>query len=308
MTTTTAAQAARGDDLSAAAVLECDPPWEHRDKLGPRGARANYETMSTEAICQLELPRTADRHVLFLWRLANMPQDALNVCRAWEFEPLAEVVWEKLRPCQQCCGTGLVDVYEIHGARVLVPGADHRCPDCLGRRGIEVTDDDLGTYPAHLGMGTTVRNAHETCIIARPIGGRAPERLHADVRSYFAAPMLIDVDGLLRVCVCGHHEEEHGDGCNGQRRGEPCACEAFQLRRGALVHSAKPDQFYALVERIYPGPYVSMFSRRTRAKWRNAHSNQDRKLDEVAKIMRDVWPARTREERLAEARRAAAKR
>lgn len=281
MTTTTAAQAARGDDLSAAAVLECDPPWEHRDKLGPRGARANYETMSTEAICQLDLPRTADRHVLVLWRLANMPQDALTVCRAWEFEPVAEVVWEKLRPCQRCCATGLVDVYEIHGARVLVPGVDHRCPDCLGRRGVEVTDDDLGTFPAHLGMGTTVRNAHEVAIIARPIGGHAPERLHADVRSYFAAPMLIDVDALL--------PESEG-------------------RRGALVHSAKPDQFYALVERLYPGPYVSMFSRRTRPGWRNAHSNQDRKLDEVARIFRDVWPARTREERLAHARRAAAKR
>jgi len=41
-------------------------------------------------------------------------------------------------------------------------------------------------------------------------------------------------------------------------------------RRGATVgrrHSAKPDDFYALVERALPGPYVEMFARKRRAGW-----------------------------------------
>lgn len=281
MTTTTTAQAARGDDTPAA-VLVADPPWAPRDSLGERGAAANYETMSTDDLCTLELPPTAERHVLFLWKLASMPQDALNVCRAWCFEPVAEVVWRKLRPCQTCCATGRVDVHELHGVSVVVPGTDNRCPTCRGVGGEELLDEDIGAQvPSAFGMGRTVRAAHETAIIARPVNGRAPERLNSDVRSTFAAPMLIDVDALL--------PESEG-------------------RRGALVHSAKPDAFFRLVERLYPGPHVELFSRRTRAGWRTAYSDQDGKMDRVAKIMRDVWPARTREERLAKARRKAERR
>lgn len=269
-------------DLEPAAVLVADCPWQHADQLpGERGASYQYETMPTDDICQLDLPPLAERSVLFLWRLASMPQDALTVCRAWCFEPVAEVVWRKLRPCQTCCATGRVDAFEIHGVRVLVPGTDNRCPTCRGVGGEELLDEDIGALvPSSFGMGRTVRNVHEVCIIARPVGGRAPERLNADVRSEFAAPMLIDVDALL----------------------------PDSTRRGDLVHSAKPDAFYKLAERLYPGPRVEMFSRRSRAGWSTAHSNQDGKMDRVAEIMRDVWPARTREERLAKARRKAERR
>ena len=32
-------------------------------------------------------------------------------------------------------------------------------------------------------------------------------------------------------------------------------------------HSEKPDEFFALVERCSPGPYLEMFSRKPRAGW-----------------------------------------
>lgn len=32
-------------------------------------------------------------------------------------------------------------------------------------------------------------------------------------------------------------------------------------------HSAKPEEFYALVERVSPGPYLEMFARRSRPGW-----------------------------------------
>lgn len=284
-------------DTPPAAVLSVDPPWEHEDELGRRGARAKYSTMSTEEICMMDRPPLAKRHVLVLWKLANMPQDALNVCRAWMTEPLAEIVWEKLRPCQVCAATGLVDRYLIDDQPELyVPGTMNRCPACFGKRGRELTDKELGTFPAFMGLGRTVRSAHETAIIARPIDGRAPERLHLDVRSYFAAPMLIDIDGDLP-------ESRLPDGrrsCAACRPGKPCS-DAHARRRGALVHSAKPDEFYAMLERLYPGPHVELFGRRSRAGW-HVIGDQDRKLDEVVRKMRDVWPERVREKRLARAR------
>jgi N6-adenosine-specific RNA methylase IME4 len=264
------------DDPDLPSVLLADPPWQHDDTLGDRGALAHYRTMPTKDICALPLPKMAARRVLCMWKLANMPQDALDVVRAWGFLPLAEVVWEKLRPCSTCCATGRVDVHRFGDADpVFVPGTDNRCPACRGRRGEEIQDEDIGTVPGWMGLGTTVRNAHETLIIARPIDGQAPPRVNLDVRSYFAAPMLLDVDGIL--------PESNG-------------------RRGTLVHSAKPDEVYRLIERLYPGPFVEMFGRRPRVGWRLEHSDEDRKLVEVVRIMREDWPRRTREELLAKAR------
>ena len=37
--------------------------------------------------------------------------------------------------------------------------------------------------------------------------------------------------------------------------------------RGKPRHSAKPEEFYALVEQVSPGPYLDMFARRTRIGW-----------------------------------------
>lgn len=248
-----------------AVVVAIDPPWQPRDQLpGERGAAHKYATMSTDELCALVLPPRAECNVLFLWRLASMVRDALRVLDAWGYLDCSELVWNKLRPCRECCATGAVDVFRFGDDRVVVPGTDRACVECNGTGG-----------SPYMGLGHYVRGAHEVAIIARPKRGRAPERLDLGVPSSFAAPMLIDVDGLLG-----------GD-------------------RGALVHSAKPGRFFDIVAALYPGPRVEMFSRRTRAGWTSTHSDEADKLDEVARVMREVWPRREREERLARARRRA---
>ena len=37
--------------------------------------------------------------------------------------------------------------------------------------------------------------------------------------------------------------------------------------RGKPQHSAKPEEFYAMVEQVSPGPYLDMFARRPRLGW-----------------------------------------
>ncbi len=221
--------------------------------------------MTTREICELELPPRAERHVLFLWRLASMTRDADKVLHAWGYVPCAEVVWNKLRPCRTCAVTGRTDVWRIREQLVEVPGVDRVCSTCGGARGTP-----------YLGLGHYTRGAHEVAIIARPKRGRAPERLDKSVGSSFSAPMLVDVDGVL---------------------------PASEGRRGALVHSAKPDAFFERVERLYPGPRVELFSRRRRPGWTQAVSDQDDALDEVARVMREEWPQRVKAARLAKARR-----
>lgn len=81
-----------------ARVLVADPPWPYSDKLpgNGRGAAKHYSVMSIRDIEYFDLPPMAADSLLFLWRVAAMPGEALRVCRAWGFEPKSEIVWVKL--------------------------------------------------------------------------------------------------------------------------------------------------------------------------------------------------------------------
>lgn len=61
----------------------------------------------------------------------------------------------------------------------------------------------------------------------------------------------------------------------GPRHGNPWGATGgthFDWPRGR--HSEKPDQFYDLVERISPGPYLELFARRTRLGWHYEFSQE----------------------------------
>ena len=164
--------------FAVTAVLVADPPWRFKDRLPGkgRGAASHYAVMSTDDICRMQTPVEREKNaVLFLWRVAAMPEDACRVARAWGFEPKAELVWEKL----------------------------------------------TRTGKPFFGMGRYTRGAHETCMIC--VRGKAPPALR-NVRSRFAAKV-------------GRH-------------------------------SSKPDEFYALVERMYQeADLFEMFARTVRPGW-----------------------------------------
>jgi N6-adenosine-specific RNA methylase IME4 len=79
-------------------VVTADPPWKFGDSLpGPkRGAGKHYETMTVAEIMAFQLPRLQDDAFLFLWRVAAMQQEALDVAKAWGFTVKSEIVWEKV--------------------------------------------------------------------------------------------------------------------------------------------------------------------------------------------------------------------
>lgn len=78
-------------------VLVADPPWRFGDSLpgGGRGAAKKYPCLTTQQIEAFQIPTMADDSLLFLWRVAAMPWDALRVAKAWGFEPKSEIVWVK---------------------------------------------------------------------------------------------------------------------------------------------------------------------------------------------------------------------
>jgi N6-adenosine-specific RNA methylase IME4 len=89
-------------------VVVADPPWRFSDRLTmsatPRGAAANYPTLSTPDICALPVQAvTATTALLALWTPAALLEDGLAVLRAWSFVPKTIAVWAKT----SCDGTGL---------------------------------------------------------------------------------------------------------------------------------------------------------------------------------------------------------
>jgi N6-adenosine-specific RNA methylase IME4 len=81
-------------------VLVADPPWPFNDQLDPRirGAATQYDILSVQDIKKFPLPPMYHYSTLFLWRVAAMQQEALDVIAAWDFELKAEIVWKKLTP------------------------------------------------------------------------------------------------------------------------------------------------------------------------------------------------------------------
>jgi N6-adenosine-specific RNA methylase IME4 len=78
-------------------VLLADPPWSFGDKLpgATRGAERNYSVMGVDALCGFPLPALADDALLFMWKVASQPEEAMRVVRAWDFVPKSEIVWVK---------------------------------------------------------------------------------------------------------------------------------------------------------------------------------------------------------------------
>jgi N6-adenosine-specific RNA methylase IME4 len=82
----------------AFSVLCADPPWQFGDKLpGPsRGAEKNYACLSLEQLKAFPLPEMLPDSTLFLWRVASMQREALDVIDAWGFTLKTEIVWVKM--------------------------------------------------------------------------------------------------------------------------------------------------------------------------------------------------------------------
>lgn len=146
-------------------TIICDAAWKFGDKLpGPkRGADKHYHTLTVEGLKRLRLPPIHRDALLFFWRVSAMPQEALDVVRAWGFTAKSELVWVKTT---EACGAEL-------GGYVRDP-----------RSGVSKTPCATAAF----GMGRYSRLNHEVCIIAAR--GKAIDLVQRhDVRSVFFAPV-----------------------------------------------------------------------------------------------------------------------
>jgi len=76
-------------------VIYADPPWKY-DFCLEGDPRQHYQVMSTQKICELQIPAVNDA-ILFLWATNPKLEDALRVIKAWGFKYKTNLVWVKNR-------------------------------------------------------------------------------------------------------------------------------------------------------------------------------------------------------------------
>lgn len=82
-------------------LILADPPWQFNDKCnaGNRGACHKYDVMTVSDIMSLPVNKiAAENCLLAMWWVAAMPQEALDVVRAWGFKvkTMTGFTWHKM--------------------------------------------------------------------------------------------------------------------------------------------------------------------------------------------------------------------
>jgi N6-adenosine-specific RNA methylase IME4 len=79
-------------------VIVADPPWAYdgREDDGTHRGALTYPTMTTDAICELDIKSIAhDDCVLLLWTTNAFMRDAYRVVTSWGFEEKTILTWKK---------------------------------------------------------------------------------------------------------------------------------------------------------------------------------------------------------------------
>jgi len=121
---------------------------------------------------------------------------------------------------------------------------------------------DLAEDAAHLYLWTTNRFIEDAYRIARTWGFRPAQLL-----TWCKTPMGIGFGGAFTttsefIVFC-----RRGTLAHAQREDSSWWHWPRPYENGHIAHSAKPDAFLDMVERVSPGPYVELFARRARFGW-----------------------------------------
>lgn len=84
-------------------IIYADPPWQFNNKNTggsmKSSAQSKYTTTSIDDLKKMDVNAiTADDAVLFMWWVGSMPQEAIDLVKAWGFtiKNMNGIVWNKL--------------------------------------------------------------------------------------------------------------------------------------------------------------------------------------------------------------------
>lgn len=147
-------------------VIVADCPWHFGDSLKmsdvPRGAKANYSTMTISQIKNLPVKDITDHDgaVLALWVPSSLLQEGLDVLSAWGFQHKQTYIWVKTKKnttLTRDMRKSFVELVKKVGRKALR----------LDGKPITYKDFDFVMDSSLLafGMGRLFRQTHEICLI-----------------------------------------------------------------------------------------------------------------------------------------------
>jgi N6-adenosine-specific RNA methylase IME4 len=148
-------------------LLVADPAWSFNDRLEmasiPRGAAANYSTMSVADIAALPVSQIADPDgaLLALWVPSSLLAEGLQVMNAYGFQQKQTYVWVK-------CKTPKSLTEEVKKAFNVMLDEDYKTQVAYLKGLVKEKKEAflaLGDYVLSFGMGRLFRQTHELCLI-----------------------------------------------------------------------------------------------------------------------------------------------
>ena len=139
-------------------VIYADPPWDFDDKKTggafSSGAKQKYRTTSTYDLCCMPVRYLLnDDAILIMWYVNSMPDDALELARAWGFKKLLSMnglVWgKKTKNGKMHFGMGHGTRAATESALIMYNGSLSRLIKCKSIRNYfeaPMPTDEAGKY------------------------------------------------------------------------------------------------------------------------------------------------------------------
>lgn len=139
-------------------VVVADPPWSFSDKLQhsdvPRGAAANYNTMTISEIKQIPVQEVIDPEgaILALWVPSSLLQEGLDVMKSWGFHHKQTYIWVKSKkePFKEIISNILKNSIKEMPSKSIFS---------------KLFDNFSLNNTLSFGMGRLFRQTHEICLI-----------------------------------------------------------------------------------------------------------------------------------------------
>jgi N6-adenosine-specific RNA methylase IME4 len=231
-------------------TIVADPPWQIGDfppNFGYEAGKATpYQMMTVDEIKGLPVAAMAapEAH-LYLWTIAGYLRESYEVAEAWGFEPMYPLVW-----CKPPFGKGLGGKFVSNIEFVLFCRERHGAvritsylADCAQANGVTTRDVNSAMGVSDMAGWWLSRLAHRSRIPTWDQWQQLKTLVGADDR----------FDADVQLVNDSRHDDERSE------------TRWFEWPRAA--HSAKPDAFLDLVERLSPAPRLEMFARRARFGW-----------------------------------------
>lgn len=245
-------------------TIVADPPWDHSDGTGKhvdtgKVTGLSYSTMTLNEIAALPVKNWSDNcdkdaH-LYLWTTSRYLGEAFGIVRAWGFHYAATLVW-----CKRPRGFSTGGLFQNNVEFVLFA----RRPKVTTR--LDVVELTTRLADAAEVAGITRRDV-DTAMGTSDMAAWWLSR----IETRCACPTDEQWPRLKAVLGIGNELDElvaeinSRKGTNIEYTPQGSTTRWFEWPRGA--HSAKPEAFIDLVERVSPGPYLEMFARRARFGW-----------------------------------------